>query len=34
MATDLWTGRQLGRASGRFVQPIPPHGAGLYRLSA
>lgn len=32
--TDLWTGRPLPRAATRFEQSIPPHGAGLYRLSA
>jgi len=32
--TDLWSGRSLGRASGRFAQTLPPHGSGLYRLRA
>lgn len=31
-ATDLWSGQTIGRASHRFARPIPPHGAGLYRL--
>jgi hypothetical protein len=31
-ATDLWAGQTIGRASHRFTRPIPPHGAGLYRL--
>ncbi|MFL6697158.1 MAG: glycoside hydrolase family 27 protein [Vitreoscilla sp.] len=30
---DLWTRRPLPTASGRFAQQLPPHGAGLYRLS-
>jgi hypothetical protein len=32
--TDLWSGASLGRARGRFVQSLPAHGAGLYRLHA
>jgi hypothetical protein len=31
-ATDLWSGQTIGRASHRFARPIPPRGAGLYRL--
>ncbi len=30
--TDLWTGADIGKASGRFTQTLPPHGSGLYRL--
>ncbi|TCS03492.1 glycoside hydrolase family 27 protein [Caulobacter sp. BK020] len=30
---DLWTGRDLGKAAGRFSVQLPSHGAGLYRLS-
>jgi hypothetical protein len=30
---DLWARRALAAASGRFSQLVPPHGAGLYRLS-
>jgi alpha-galactosidase len=30
---DLWARRDLAPASGRFAQLVPPHGAGLYRLS-
>ncbi len=30
--TDLWTGTDIGKASGRFAQTLPPHGSGLYRL--
>ena len=30
---DLWARRPLATASGRFAQVVPPHGAGLYRLS-
>jgi alpha-galactosidase len=33
-AHDLWSGRSIGRVAGRLAQPIPPHGAGLYRLVA
>jgi hypothetical protein len=29
---DLWTGRDLGKAAGRFSVQLPSHGAGLYRL--
>ncbi|WP_159761074.1 glycoside hydrolase family 27 protein [Sphingomonas sp. 8AM] len=32
--TDLWSGAALGRVSGRLVQQLPAHGAGLYRLTA
>jgi hypothetical protein len=31
--TDLWTGTPLGRHRARFSAPIPPHGAGLFRLA-
>jgi alpha-galactosidase len=30
---DLWTGAAAGRADGVLARMIPPHGAGLYRLS-
>jgi hypothetical protein len=30
---DLWARKPLDAASGRFAQQLPPHGAGLYRLS-
>jgi hypothetical protein len=30
---DLWARRSLDSASGRLAQMLPPHGAGLYRLS-
>lgn len=30
---DLWTGEDLGDATGTFAPVIPWHGAGLYRLS-
>jgi hypothetical protein len=30
---DLWAGKSLDTASGRFAQHLPSHGAGLYRLS-
>ncbi len=33
-ATDLWSGAALGTITDRLVQPLPPHGAGLYRLQA
>nr|WP_176484646.1 glycoside hydrolase family 27 protein [Sphingomonas spermidinifaciens] len=33
-ATDLWSGRSLGRVEGRLVETLPPHGAGLYHLKA
>jgi hypothetical protein len=29
---DLWSRSEAGRAAGRFSVPLPPHGAGLYRL--
>ncbi len=32
--TDLWSGAALGRVTGRLAQPLPAHGAGLYRLTA
>ncbi|MDP1026827.1 glycoside hydrolase family 27 protein [Sphingomonas sp. KR1UV-12] len=32
--TDLWSGQELPRTTSRFVQQLPPHGAGLYRLRA
>ncbi|MGA1798970.1 glycoside hydrolase family 27 protein [Sphingomonas sp. 4RDLI-65] len=31
---DLWTGGSMAAADCRFVQTIPAHGAGLYRLTA
>ena len=31
--TDLWSGANLGTASGTFTRSIPAHGAGLYRLA-
>ncbi|WP_443024723.1 glycoside hydrolase family 27 protein [Sphingomonas sp. MA1305] len=30
---DLWARAADGRASGRIARTLPPHGAGLYRLS-
>jgi len=30
---DLWSGRDLGVQPLRIAQQLPPHGAGLYRLS-
>jgi len=30
---DLWERRDIGTANGRFAAILPPHGAGLYRLS-
>jgi alpha-galactosidase len=30
---DLWERQDIGTASGRFATNLPPHGAGLYRLS-
>ena len=30
---DLWAGRSMGTASGRVAATLPPHGAGLYRLT-
>jgi hypothetical protein len=32
IVTDLWTGASLGTVNGTLTQPIPGHGAGLYRL--
>ncbi|MCA9266073.1 MAG: NPCBM/NEW2 domain-containing protein [Planctomycetales bacterium] len=32
-ARDLWSGKDLGEFEHHFGQPIPRHGAGLYRLS-
>ncbi len=32
--SDLWEGRDLGRATGRIAATLPPHGAALYRLRA
>jgi alpha-galactosidase len=32
-ATDLWSGANLGTASGTFTRSIPAHGSGLYRLA-
>lgn len=31
--TDLWSGANLGTATGTFTRSLPAHGAGLYRLS-
>jgi hypothetical protein len=31
--TDLWSGANLGTASGTLTRSIPAHGAGLYRLA-
>jgi len=31
--TDLWSGKQLGKFEGEFVQNIKPHASGLYRIS-
>jgi len=33
-ATDLWSGGTLGRIDDRLAQTLPPHGSGLYRLTA
>jgi hypothetical protein len=30
---DLWQRKDLGRFTDAFVQPVPRHGAGLYRIS-
>ena len=30
--TDLWTGEEMGTASGRFAREFAPHASGLYRL--
>jgi hypothetical protein len=30
---DLWERRDVGPANRRFGVKLPPHGAGLYRLS-
>jgi hypothetical protein len=30
---DLWRGRDAGEFSGEFEPMVPPHGAGLYRVS-
>jgi alpha-galactosidase len=30
---DLWTGAEIGNASGAFTASLPSHGAGLYRLT-
>jgi len=30
---DLWGRKDMGTANGRFAAILPPHGAGLYRLS-
>ena len=30
---DLWSGAELGPAGALFTAAIPPHGAGLYRLT-
>ena len=31
---DLWSRADAGKAAGRFSVQLPPHGSGLYRLSA
>ncbi len=31
---DLWAGQALGQQADRISVTLPPHGAGLYRLSA
>ena len=31
--TDLWSGKQLGKFTGKFAPLINKHGAGLYRIS-
>jgi len=31
--TDLWSGKQLGKFTGKFAPLINRHGAGLYRVS-
>jgi hypothetical protein len=33
-ARDRWKRGDLGKVSGRFSAPLPPHGSGLYRLAA
>ncbi len=30
--TDVWSGTNLGTATGTFTRSLPTHGAGLYRL--
>lgn len=30
---DLWSGKDLGKATTRFAATLPAHGSGLYRLS-
>ena len=30
---DLWTQKNLGESSGDYTAELPPHGAGLYRIS-
>ncbi len=30
---DLWSGQSLGAVAGRLERMLPPHGAGLYRLT-
>ena len=30
---DLWTGAELGKATGAFSTSLPSRGAGLYRLT-
>jgi len=32
IATDLWSGANLGTIGGTFTRSIPAHGTGLYRL--
>lgn len=34
VATDLWSGRKLGKIKGQFRQDLMPHSAGLYRITA
>jgi hypothetical protein len=30
---DLWERKDIGTASGRFAAPLPPHGAGMFKLT-
>jgi len=32
-ARDLWSRKELGAFDETFAQTVPPHGAGLFRLS-
>ncbi|HET7625380.1 MAG TPA: glycoside hydrolase family 27 protein [Verrucomicrobiae bacterium] len=32
-ARDLWSQKDIGNFAGTFSQKIPPHGAGIYRIS-